>query len=134
MVDEVAHLEQSAVDQEKLVAAAQRAQLQDENIQALNQAYAERWKITHDNSAQLSTLSKLLEQGNLTEAQSFLSEKRVHQSERILLINTHNAAIDAVLNQKGFAGQQKGIDMRFRVNDLSALEPLRVGVTSHPQI
>lgn len=45
MVDEVAsllldHLEQSAVNQEKLVAAAQRAQLQDENIQALNQAYA----------------------------------------------------------------------------------------------
>lgn len=45
MVDEVAsllldHLEQSAVNQENLVAAAQRAQLQDENIQALNQAYA----------------------------------------------------------------------------------------------
>lgn len=40
-----------------------------------------------------------------------------HQSERILLINTHNAAIDAVLNQKGYAGQRQGIDMRFRVNN-----------------
>ena len=71
----------------------------------------------------------MLEQGNLSEAQSFLSEKTVHQSERILLINTHNAAIDAVLNQKGFAGQQKGIDVRFRVNGLSALKPLRADVT-----
>lgn len=34
------HLEQSAVNREKLVAATQRARVQDENIQALSQAYA----------------------------------------------------------------------------------------------
>ena len=123
------HLEQSAVNREKLVAAAERAHVQDENIEALSQAYAGQRKMTHDYRAQLATLSELLEQGNLTEAKSFLSEMKVHQSERILLINTHNAAIDAVLNQKGYTAQRQGIDMRFRVNDLSALKLPRVDVT-----
>src|SRR5699024_6627316 len=101
----------------------------DENIQALCQAYAGQRKMTHDYGAQLSTLSGLLEQGNLEEAKAFLSEMKGRQSERILLINTHNAAIDAVLNQTGYAGQKKKIDMRFRVNDLSALKLPRVDVT-----
>lgn len=123
------HLEQSAVNREKLIVAAERAHVQDENIQALSQAYAGQRKMTHDYRAQLSTLSGLLEQGNLEEAKAFLSEMKDHQSERILLINTHNAAIDAVLNQKGYAGQKKKIDMRFRANDLSALKLPRVDVT-----
>ena len=123
------HLEQSAVNREKLIVAAERAHVQDENIQALSQAYAGQRKMTHDYRAQLSTLSGLLEQGNLEEAKAFLSEMKDAQSERILLINTHNAAIDAVLNQKGYAGQKKKIDMRFRANDLSALKLPRVDVT-----
>ena len=53
----------------------------------------------------------------------------MRQSERILLVNSHNAAIDAVLNQKGYIGKKQGIDMRFRVNDLSALRLPRVDVT-----
>lgn len=123
------HLEQSAINREKLVAAAERAHVQDENIEALSQAYAGQRKMTHDYRAQLSTLSELVDQGNLAEVKAFLSEMKDHQSERILLINTHNAAIDAVLNQKGYAGQRQGIDMRFRVNDLSALKLPRVDVT-----
>lgn len=63
------------------------------------------------------------------EAKAFLVEPKVHQSERILLINSRHAAIDAVLNQKGYAARQRGIDMRFRVNDLSALKLPRVDVT-----
>lgn len=123
------HLEQSAINRERLVAAAERAYVQDENIEALSQAYAGQRKMTHDYRAQLSTLSELVDRGNLTEVKAFLSEMKDHQSERILLINTHNAAIDAVLNQKGYAGQRQGIDMRFRVNDLSALKLPRVDVT-----
>lgn len=123
------HMEQSAVNREKLVAASERARVQEENIQALSQAYAGQRKMTHDYRAQLSTLSELLDDGELEEAKAFLSEMKVHQSERILLINSHNAAIDAVLNQKGYAARQRGIDMRFRVNDLSALQLPRVDVT-----
>lgn len=122
-------LEQSSANREKLVAAGERARVQDENIQALSQAYAGQRKMTHDYRAQLSTLSELLEGGELDEAKGFLSEMKARQSERILLINSHNAAIDAVLNQKGYAARQRGIDMRFRVNDLSALKLPRVDVT-----
>lgn len=123
------YLEQSAMNREKLVAASERAHIQDENIQALSQAYAAQRKMTHDYRAQLSTLSELLAQGDLENARAFLSEMKVRQSERILLVNTHNAALDAVLNQKGYLGQQHGVDMRFRVNDLSALKLPRVDVT-----
>lgn len=123
------HLEQSAVNREKLVAAAERARVQDENIQALSQAYAGQRKMTHDYRAQLSTLSELLEDGDLENAKAYLSEMRTRQSERVLLVNTHNAAIDAVLNQKGYAGRRQGIDMRFRVNDLSGLKLPRIDVT-----
>lgn len=122
-------LEQSAVNREKLTAAAERARVQDENIQALSQAYAGQRKMTHDYHAQLSTLSELLNQGNLEESRAFLSEMRMRQSERILLVNSHNAAIDAVLNQKGCAGKRQGIDMQFRVNNLSELKLPRVDVT-----
>lgn len=105
------YLEENAENREKLIAANERAHVQDENIQALSQAYAGQRKMTHDFRANLSTLSELLE------------------SERILLINSHNAAIDAVLNQKGYIGRKSGIDMRFRVNDLSELKIPRVDVT-----
>lgn len=123
------YLELSASNREKLVATAERVHVQDENIQALSQAYTMQRKMTHDYRAQLSTLSNLLDQGNLDEAKAFLSEMKDRQSERILLINTHNATIDAILNQKGYAGQQRGIDIRFRVNDLSALKLPRVDLT-----
>lgn len=123
------HLEQNALNRERLLAADVRAHVQDENIEALSQAYAGQRKMTHDYRAQLSTLSELLETGEVEDAKAYLAEMKARQSERILLINTHNAAIDAVLNQKGYQGRQLGIDLRFRVNDLSALRLPRVDVT-----
>ena len=123
------YLEENAENREKLIAANERAHVQDENIQALSQAYAGQRKMTHDFRAKLSTLSELLESERVDDAKEFLSELNVRQSERILLVNSHNAAIDAVLNQKGYIGKKQGIDMRFRVNDLSALKLPRVDVT-----
>ena len=123
------HLEQSALNRDRLLAVDVRAHVQDENIEALSQAYAGQRKMTHDYRAQLSALSELLETGEVEDAKAYLAEMKARQSERILLINTHNAAIDAVLNQKGYQGRQLGIDLRFRVNDLSALRLPRVDVT-----
>lgn len=123
------YLEENAENREKLIAANERAHVQDENIQALSQTYVGQRKMTHDFRANLSTLSELLESERVDDAKEFLSELNVRQSERILLVNSHNAAIDAVLNQKGYIGKKQGIDMRFRVNDLSALRLPRVDVT-----
>lgn len=122
-------LERSAIDREQLVAAAERARVQDENLQALTQAYAAQRKLTHDFRACLTTLSGLLEQEDLPAARAYLEELKVRQTERVLLVNTHNAAVDAILNQKGYAGQHRGIDLRFTVNDLSALRLPAVDVT-----
>lgn len=122
-------LERSAMDREALVAAHERARVQDENLQALSQAYGAQRKLTHDFRACLTTLSGLLEQGEVAQAQRYLEELKVRQTERILLVNTHNAAIDAILNQKGYAAGKRGVDLRFRVNDLSALRVNAVDVT-----
>ena len=100
------YLEENAENREKLIAANERAHVQDENIQALSQAYAGQRKMTHDFRANLSTLSELLESERVDDAKEFLSELNVRQSERILLVNSHNAAIDAVLNQKGYIGKK----------------------------
>ena len=44
---------------------------------------------------------------------------KVRQTERILLVNTHNPIIDAILNQKGYAAKEQDIDLHFEINDLS---------------
>ena len=44
------------------------------------------------------------------------------------MINSHNAVIDGVFNQKGYIGRPRVIAMRFRVNDLSALQVPRAVV------
>lgn len=56
---------------------------------------------------------------DLTEKNNLAQEQ---QTERALMVNTHNSAIDAVLNQKGYAAQKQHIDIQFEVNDLSPLQ------------
>ena len=43
------------------------------------------------------------------------------QTERIFVVNTHNAAMDALLNQKAFTAKKSEIDLHFVVNDLSGV-------------
>lgn len=69
--------------------------------------------MTHDFRANLSTLSELLESERVDDAKEFLSELNVRQSERILLVNSHNAAIDAVLNQRDILGRSKALICGF---------------------
>ena len=64
-----------------------------------------------------------------TEVKHCVQQLIFYFNQRQRLVNSHNAAIDAVLNQKGYMGKKQGIDMRFRVNDLSALRLPRVDVT-----
>lgn len=115
------YMERTSLEREQLIAASERARVQDENVGALSAAYGAQRKMTHDFRAHLVALAELLERDNTEEARRYLAELRVRTTERVLLVNSHNAAIDAVLNQKGYAGQKKGIDMRFRVSDLSPL-------------
>lgn len=123
------YMERTSLEREQLIAAGERARVQDENVGALSAAYGAQRKMTHDFRAHLAALAGLLERDNIEEARRYLAELRVRTTERVLLVNSHNAAIDAVLNQKGYAGQRKGIDMRFRISDLSSLRIPSADVT-----
>ena len=115
------HLERTALEREQFLIIRERARLQDENVQALSQAYGAQRKMTHDFRAHLAALADLMEHGSMEDAKKYLADLRVRTTERILLVNSHHAAVDAVLNQKGYLGKQRGVDMRFRVNNLSPL-------------
>lgn len=126
LVDAVAlflfdYMEGTALEREQLIAVSERARVQDENVGALTAAYGAQRKMTHDFRAHLATLSELLAGGDIETAQRYLDDLRVHTTERVLLVNSHHAAIDAVLNQKGYQARRQGIDMRLRINDLSPL-------------
>ena len=54
---------------------------------------------------------------------------KVRQTERILLVNTHNPIIDAIFNQKGYAAKEQDIDLHFEINDLSEMSIPSVDLT-----
>lgn len=122
-------LEKNIQMHENALALSERVQVQTENIEALSVAYSSQRKMTHDFRQHLQTLSGMLQRGEVDAAQKYLFELQERQSERILLVNTRNAAMDAILNQKAYAAKQEGIDVHFEVNDLSKLKIKSVDYT-----
>lgn len=89
---------------------------------AHHQGYATQRKMTHDFRHHIAALSGMLQGGETQQAQDYLAALQEQQTERALMVNTHNSVIDAVLNQKGYAAQKQHIDIQFEVNDLSPLQ------------
>ena len=112
---------QSTQEHELLVAMSERERQQKESVAALSAAYEAQRKLTHDFREHLSVLSDLLQSNQIAQAVDYISQLQEKHTERILLVNTHNAAIDAILNQKGYKAQNSHIEMRFEVNDLSGI-------------
>lgn len=113
-------MEESTLLREQALAASERLAAQQQSVEALSAAYTAQRKLTHDFRHHLSTLAGLLPDDGI-EAAQYLKEMQEQQTERALNVNSHHAAIDAVLNQKAQYAQNCRIDMRFEVNDLSAL-------------
>ena len=111
-------LESTAQMREALAVAHQRAEVQSANVKALGNSYKAQCKMTHEFRGYLFALSDMLANGDTEAAQSYLDELKVRQTERILLVNTHNPIIDAILNQKGYAAKEQEIDLHFEINDL----------------
>ena len=116
------NMERNAQTEQELALLHQSMALQRENIRSLEQSYRAQRSATHEYSHQLQTLSDLLEREELPAAKAYLSELQQKQSARIFAVNTHHPVIDVVLNEKYRLAEEKGIDIRFRVNDLSALD------------
>lgn len=114
-------IEQSESNRQKTLTLEQKLQLQGESFSELSKLYTENRKTAHDFRAHLDMLSSLLENGETTEASRYLNNIRTKQTTRIFLVNCHHPVLDALLNQKARLAQEKRIDIRFKVNDLSAL-------------
>lgn len=94
---------------------------QSEGIEALSLSNTAQRKLTHDFRAHLEMLDSLLKNKSFQEAANYITQLRATQTERILLVNTHNSAMDAILNQKALIAKKHDIDVQFAVNDLSSL-------------
>ena len=127
----VSWMEQNAHFREESLSLRTRAQAQQESIEALSAAYAQQRKRTHDFQAHLDTLSGMLAQQppDTRALQKYVQGLRASQTDRILLVNTHHAALDALLNQKAFVAKNRKIDIQFSVNDLSAVKINMVDLT-----
>ena len=76
--------------------------------------------------AALLLISWMEQNANFREEAISLQSK---QNERILLVNTHHAALDALLNQKALVAKNRKIDIQFSVNDLSPIKIDMVDLT-----
>ena len=127
----ISWMEQNANFREEAISLQAKSKTQQESIEALSAAYAQQRKLTHDFRAHLSTLDGMLMQQNrdINTIQTYIHRLQSKQTERILLVNTHHAALDALLNQKALVAKNRKIDIQFSVNDLSPIKIDMVDLT-----
>ena len=127
----ISWMEQNATFREEAISLQAKSKAQQESIEALSAAYAQQRKLTHDFRAHLSTLDGMLMQQNrdINTIQTYIHSLQSKQTERILLVNTHHAALDALLNQKALVAKNRKIDIQFSVNDLSPIKIDMVDLT-----
>ena len=103
----ISWMEQNATFREEAISLQAKSKAQQESIEALSAAYAQQRKLTHDFRAHLSTLDGMLMQQNrdINTIQTYIHSLQSKQTERILLVNTHHAALDALLNQKALVAK-----------------------------
>lgn len=123
------YLQRSTREHETLVMIQEKEHIQEESLHALSVAYESQRKLTHDFRKHMSAISSLISKHQFKKAQEYVDQLIEHQTDRILLVNTHNTIIDAVLNQKGYLAKQYDIDMRFEVNDLSGIKMKSIDCT-----
>lgn len=114
----VSWMEQTAHFREEALSLQTKSTAQRESIEALSAAYTQQRKLTHDFRAHLDTLSAMLAQQpfDIDAIKSYVRSLQSAQTSRILLVNTHHSALDALLNQKALVARNRSIDVQFRVN------------------
>lgn len=125
----VSWMEQSSYLREESLSLRSQIKAQSEGIEALSASNTAQRKMTHDFRAHLETLGSLLDQQEIEYAKEYIHKLHDGQTERIFLVNTHHAAMDAILNQKANTAKKHGIDIQFVVNDLSPLKIDSVDMT-----
>ena len=114
-------METTVENQERVLALEQQLQFQAKNMEAASQLYtAQRHKV-HDFRAHLNTLHGLLQNQEYDAAEQYLNSVAKEQTDRLFLVNSHHAILDALFNTKATEAILKGIDIDFELNDLSSL-------------
>ena len=78
-------------------------------------------KKLHDYKNQIQTVAALMDGGKVKEAQSLAEQLAECLSIDSSVVDTKNATVNAILNQKYFAAREKEIGMIFVVDDLSGV-------------
>lgn len=99
----------------------QQMNIQLESYRALERSYRDQRAAAHDFSHHINTIQTLLEQHDYDALSDYVNRLQETQTTRIFTVYSHHPIIDAILNQKHQAAQEKGIDMQVRVNDLSSI-------------
>lgn len=114
-------MERAIETKENLLALGQQIQLQAKNMEAASRLYAEQRHKVHDFRAHLNTVQNLLLNQEYKAAEQYLSSLTKIQTNRLFLVNSHHAILDALFNTKATEAIKKGINIDFEVNDLSTL-------------
>lgn len=117
----ISTLEKSVEKLKEAALLSQQLDIQTENFLALEKSYRAQRQNTHDFCNHLQTISDLLDMDKPEEAKTYTKELLGQQTTRIFAVNSHHSIIDAVLNHKYQLCRERGIHIRFRVNDLSGV-------------
>ncbi|MBQ6849702.1 MAG: GHKL domain-containing protein [Oscillospiraceae bacterium] len=90
-----------------------------ENIAALNSAYAQQRKLTHDFNNHLSVIRSLLESGDTAQAKEYTGSLLASSISVTRLFDSGNTIVDTLLTQKYNHAKELGIKMQVLVEDLS---------------
>lgn len=69
----------------------------------------------------LERMEKTVENQEYDAAEQYLNSVTQEQTDRLFLVNSHHAILDALFNTKATEAIQKGIEIDFELNDLSTL-------------
>lgn len=115
-------MEMNAHVREELIRMNTMTQSQQESLEAFSVTYAQQRKLIHDFKHHIDMLDSLLTQGATAQVKQYIHILQSHQTDNLLLVNTHNMALNALLNQKASVAIKRNVNIQFSVNDLSLLK------------
>ncbi|MBR5874908.1 MAG: GHKL domain-containing protein [Oscillospiraceae bacterium] len=92
-----------------------------ENIEALNSAYSQQRKLTHDFNNHLSVIRSLLESEDTAQAKDYTTNLLNTSVSVSRLFDSGNSIVDTLLTQKYNQAKDLGIKMQVLVEDLSGV-------------
>lgn len=105
-------------DIQNIRVSQERAKSRMDMYQYMENVYETQRKKTHDFKNNLTCLYGLLKAGQHEEATAYIEKINHNWSEEIDYLNTNNAIVNSILNQKFLQAKNKGISILFSVNDL----------------